>query len=157
MLADASRELARRTSELTLIARAPEPLAAETGARALPMDWTREESVAEALAVLRRRPAPELMISWIHPAGLWCLTRFEALLAPGARSIRVHGSAAGDPRGGMKTDFAPPPHVARQDVVLGWVNAPGGRRWLTDAEISAGVLNALDRPEQRAGVVGALT
>jgi hypothetical protein len=46
--------------------------------------------------------------------------------------------------------------VRRQDVVLGWVDEPGGRRWLTDEEICAGVLEALERPERRAAVVGTI-
>jgi hypothetical protein len=157
MLAGAVREIAGRAEALTLIARAPERLAAETGAEPLAMDWADRVSVAAALAHLAGRPAPDLMISWIHRNGLWCLTEFEALLAPGARSIRVHGSATGDPAGGVSSDPAPPAGVRRQDVVLGWVNEPGGRRWLTNAEICAGVLEALDRPERRAAIVGTLS
>lgn len=156
MLAGAVRDLAGRARAVTLIARAPDRLAAEIGAAPLAMDWTDRAGVARALAHLARRPAPDLMISWIHRNGLWCLTEFEALLAPGARSIRVHGSATGDPAGGVRTDPAPPAGVRRQDVVLGWVDEPGGRRWLTDEEISAGVIEALERPERRAAVVGTI-
>ena len=157
MLAGAVRRIAGQAQDLTLVARAPERLAAETGAAPLPMDWADRASVAAALAHLAGRPAPDLMIRWIHRNGLWCLTEFEALLAPGARSIRVHGSAAGDPARGVRTDPAPPAGVRRQDVVLGWVNEPSGRRWLTDEEICAGVIEALDRPDRRAAIVGTLS
>jgi NAD(P)-dependent dehydrogenase (short-subunit alcohol dehydrogenase family) len=58
MLAGAVREIVRRAGTLTLVARSPESLAAETGARALPMDWTRKDSVEHALARLREQPAP---------------------------------------------------------------------------------------------------
>jgi hypothetical protein len=156
MLAGAVREIVRRAGALTLVARSPESLAAETGARALPMDWTRKDSVAHALARLREQPAPDLMVSWIHDDGLWCLSLFEALLAPGARSIRVHGSGAGDPRDGIRTDPPPPAGLIRQEVVLGWINQPGARRWLTHEEISRGVLAALDDPQRRPRVVGEL-
>ena len=156
MLADAARVIARRSERLVLIARSPQSLAREIGAEALPMDWTDRESVGRTLAALRERDAGDLMVSWIHGAGLWCLPEFEALLAEGGRSIRVHGSAAGDPRNGIKTDPAPPAHVLRQDVVLGWINERGGRRWLTDPEISQGVLVAVDDPARRASVVGLL-
>jgi hypothetical protein len=157
MLARAVRRVAGEAQEVTLIARAPERLAAETGARPLAMDWADRASVAAVLARLADRSAPDLMISWIHRNGLWCLTLFEALLAPGARSVRVHGSAAGDPAAGVRTDPAPPAGVRRQDVVLGWVNEPAGRRWLTDEEICAGVLEALAHPERRAAIVGTLS
>jgi hypothetical protein len=156
MLADAAREIAKRAERLTLISRSPDRLAREIGAEALPMDWTRAESVSTALAVLREQDAPNLMVSWIHDRGLWCLPDFEALLCPGARSIRVHGSAAGNPRNGIKTDPAKPGDILRQDVVLGWVNEPNGRRWLTDREISQGVLEAFDDPAKRAWIVGEL-
>lgn len=156
MLAEAARAIARRAERLTLIARSPQDLAREIGVEALPMDWTRRESVREALAALRERDTPDLLVSWIHGSGLWCLPEFEALLASGARSLRVHGSAAGDPRHGIKTDPAPPAHVLRQDVVLGWVDEPRGRRWLTDREISQGVLKAVGDPSLRASIVGSL-
>ena len=120
------------------------------------MDWTRAESVSTVLAVLREQDAPNLMVSWIHGPGLWCLPEFEALLAPGARSIRVHGSAAGDPRNGVQTDPLAPAHIVRQDVVLGWVNEPPGRRWLTNREISQGALDAFHDPAKRAWIVGEL-
>lgn len=157
MLADAARKIARRGARVTLIARRPDALAREIGAEPLAMDWRSEDDVARALAALGAQAAPRLMISWIHADGLWCLPSFEALLAVGARSIRVHGSAAGDPSAGIKADPPPPAHAVRQHVVLGWVNGPGGRRWLTDQEISAGVLAALDDPAAAPRVVGTLT
>jgi hypothetical protein len=157
MLADAARAIARRSERLVLIARSPQSLARQIGAEALPMDWTDRGSVANALAALKARDAADLMVSWIHGPGLWCLPEFEALLAEGGRSIRVHGSAAGDPRNGIKTDPAPPVYVLRQDVVLGWINERGGRRWLTDPEICHGVLAAVDDVARRASVVGFLT
>ena len=87
MLAEAARVIARRAERLTLIARSPHDLAREIGVEALPMDWTHRESVREALAALREREAPDLLVSWIHGSGLWRLPEFEALLASGARSI----------------------------------------------------------------------
>jgi hypothetical protein len=157
MLAGAVRHIARRGASVSLIARAPEALAAEVGAQAVPMDWTDRDSVAKALGAVRAHGSPGLMISWIHRPGLWCLPAFEALLLAGGRSIRVHGSAAGDPRSGIKTDPVAPSQVTRQDVVLGWVNEAQGRRWLTDEEISGGVIAAYEDPGQRAHVVGELT
>lgn len=157
MLAGAVRHIARSAASLTLIARAPDRLAAEIGAHAVAMDWNDRASVAQALATVRGGGRAEVMISWIHSPGLWCLSAFEELLRAGARSIRVHGSAAGDPRRGIRTDPAPPPHVVRQDVVLGWVNAAQGRRWLTDEEISRGVIEAYEDPGQTARIVGELT
>jgi hypothetical protein len=157
MLAEAAREIAGRGARVTLIARSPEALAREIGAEALAMDWRSRDDVARALALLRARPAPDLMISWIHADGLWCLPGLEGLLAAGARSIRVHGSAAGDPRTGVTADPPPPAQAVRQHVVLGWVNEARGRRWLTDAEISGGVIAALDDPAAAPRIVGTLT
>jgi hypothetical protein len=93
--------------QLTLLARSPAALAAEIGADALAMDWAEEESVRAVLAALQAEPPFQAMISWIHPAGLWCLPDFERLLAPRGRSIRVHGSAAGDPSSASCDRFGP--------------------------------------------------
>jgi hypothetical protein len=46
--------------------------------------------------------------------------------------------------------------LIRQEVVLGWINQPGARRWLTHEEISRGVLAALDDPQRRPRIIGEL-
>ena len=155
MLAPATREIARYVQCLTLVARDPGSLADEIGARVLRMDWTKDEDVSKAISSLSSMPPVTLLISWVHERGMACLPRFESVLMEGGRSIRVHGSSVGDPSNGVQTDPSPPSGVLRQDVVLGWIaKENGARRWLTDDEISAGVLTAFHEPQTRSLVVG---
>ena len=68
------------------------------------------------------------------------------MLAEASRFIRVHGS-----------DSKGPKQIAnRQTVILGWVNEPAGRRWLSNTEISGGVIEAVRNPFEQIIVVGSL-
>lgn len=118
------------------------------------MDWNDKNPIRKTLDALQKESPIDCLISWIHDKGLSCLTAFETQLMEGARSIRVHGSAAGDPYKGIASDPLPPIHIMRQNVVLGWVKQGGGKRWLTDQEISFGVINAFDTPSESAFIIG---
>lgn len=157
MLEEASRAIAQKSEKVTLIARSPEKLANDINARSISMDWNDAASVQKALQILREEDSIDCLVTWIHDKGLPCLPDFEKLLTDGARSIRVHGSAAGDPADGIKTDPPAPAHISRQNVVLGWMNEHGTKRWLTNHEISGGVIYAFNHPEKPAFVVGQLT
>ena len=156
MLAEASREMAKHARKLTLLARSPATLAEEIGAHAISMDWSDKDTVKSAITILQNDGPPDLLVSWIHNSGLWCLSDFETLLAPGGRSIRIHGSAAGHTQEGIKTDPIAPGHITRQNVVLGWVSEQGTCRWLDHHEISAGVLYAFYNPKKLSNIVGTL-
>jgi hypothetical protein len=73
--------------------------------------------------------------------------------------FQVLGSAANDPAHPWRLDLARQvadglPDCALRQVVLGFQIEGGRSRWLTDAEISEGVLEAvrLDRPYSVVGV-----
>lgn len=158
MLAEASRAIATKSTAMILIARSPEKLAKDLKVPSISMDWNDAHSIEKALNALRQEAPADCLISWIHDTGLPCLPDFENFLKKEGRSIRVHGSAAGDPRDGIKTDPAAPKGVFRQNVVLGWVKEEGGqKRWLTNREISSGVIEAFSHPQQSAFIVGQLT
>ena len=74
--------------------------------------------------------------------------RFAEAVAPGGRFVQVLGSAAGDParadRLAAMAKAARGLDCAYQAVVLGFVIEGGGSRWLTNAEISAGVISAVE-------------
>ncbi|PZO84107.1 MAG: hypothetical protein DI626_08595 [Micavibrio aeruginosavorus] len=154
MLEIATRAVARNCARVTLVARAPEKLAQDIGAQGLPMDWRDKASITNAINVLRSGDAPDLVVSWIHDSGISCLPDVEKLLVTGSRSIRVHGSSAGDPRNGIASDPAAPSGIMRQNVVLGWVSQNGVLRWLRDDEISGGVIEAFLNPEKTSFIVG---
>ena len=98
----------------------------------------------------------DLAVAWIHS---------DAPDAPLAAARRVRGrffhvlgSAAADPSRpdpGRRAAFEALPGLAYREVILGFVLEGGRARWLTDAEIAAGVLEAVaaDRPRTVVGVV----
>lgn len=157
MLAKASRDIAKEGHELILLSRNPDKLAKALQAKSVALDWTRKSEVLACLACLQNEPKVDVLMTWIHNNGLWCLPLFENLLIPGGRSIRIHGSAAGDPAEGIKTDpVTSRGDIIRQHVVLGWVQETEGRRWLSNDEISEGVFKAFKSTESRAMIIGQL-
>jgi hypothetical protein len=154
MLAGATRALAPQARHMLLVARRPQALAAETGAEPLALDW----AAPDAAALIARIPGGfDLAVIWLHDDAAGLARAFEDRLAPGARVIRVHGSRSMDPAVRAARDPDPRPGLQRQVVILGWhphPAAPEGQRWLTDAEISAGVLAAVDHPALEALIVG---
>lgn len=122
-----------------------------------PADWRDGAAFEAALdgAVAARGPF-DLAVAWIHS---------DAPGAPLAAARRVRGrffhvlgSAAADPSRpdpGRRAGFEALAGVAYREVILGFVIEGRRARWLTDAEIAAGVLEAIaaDRPRTVVGVV----
>ncbi len=106
-------------------------------------DWTDPAELARAAETALGGPA-DLLVAWVHREVRTAVLRAVApLLAPGAPVVEVHGSASANPLGGC-----PEPVLAdhpTQQVVLGYVRHAGRTRWLTHDEISAGVLDAVNR------------
>jgi hypothetical protein len=157
MLAGLTRRVAMRSRSLTLIARRPDALAVELGARPVSLDWTDALSAQRALEALRN--TFDLVISWLHDDAVllarWC----EEAARSHGRSVRIHGSLSIDPAVRARRDPDPRPGIARQTVILGWFADPSaedGQRWLTDAEICAGVWQAVDDPSKRLTVIGSM-
>jgi hypothetical protein len=154
MLAGATRVLAAQAARSVLVARNPAALAAEVGAEGAALDWT----AADAAARIARLPgAFDLGILWLHDGAVALARVFEDRLAPGARVIRVHGARSMRPAVRAARDPDPRPGLRRQVVILGWhpdPGAPEGQRWLTDAEVCAGVLAAVAHPALAALIVG---
>jgi hypothetical protein len=90
------------------------------------------------------------LVAWVHsdaPDALGTLR--ESVLGD---VLHVLGSAAADPGFPSRTPAAGEP----REVILGFVRGGDHSRWLTDDEISAGVLQALHSGEPRS-VVGTVT
>jgi len=78
----------------------------------------------------------------------------ERSVADGGRIVHVLGSASRDPAT-LGSEAPRRQHRVRyQRVLLGFVVEQGRSRWLTDAEISAGALAAVDDPDADPYVVG---
>lgn len=106
-------------------------------------DWTDPSALASTASDALGRPA-DLLVAWVHRGVRVSVLRAVApLLADGAPVVEVHGSASANPLGGCP-DPVLPGHPTQQ-VVLGFVRHAGRTRWLTHEEISAGVLDGVQR------------
>ncbi len=148
MLASATHFLAARSKSTTIIARNPLELAQKLGVCGVVADWERKHKIAAALELL---PKFDLVLSWLHARGQWLAPSLEDKLVENGRAIRVHGSRVKMPTVlpfGARTD------IIRQNIILGWINGVSGRRWLTNEEISQGVMGVILDATQFKTIVG---
>ncbi len=152
MLAGASHWLAAEGWDITLLARRPEALAQQIGARAVRFDWAEPEATT-TLASLPDDFA--LALIWLHDDAVHLARPAEDQLAPAARVIRIHGALSADPEIHAKREPDPRPSLKRQTVILGWHPGPDGARvWLTDGEISGAAIAALQDPGKATVLAG---
>lgn len=147
MLAEATRWVARRASVTILVARQASRFPVE-GARLRPVDadWHAPDFAARVGAAITENGPVGRVLLWLHdpePVLPWLLP-----LVDRARVVLVLGSLDGRPR-------LPDALGSVAVVRLGSMEAGGGRRWLSHAEISAGAIAALQDGVCR--VVGELT
>lgn len=154
MLAGATRWIAERADAVTLAARQPEALAEEIGATALTLDW----GDAGAGAVLGQHAGRyDLAVIWLHDEATALARPAADTVRAGGRVIRLHGSLSADPATRAQRDPDPREDVAQQVVILGYHPDPAaeeGKRWLSDAEISGGVIAAIRDPALEALTIG---
>lgn len=169
MLREATIALAQRSQLLTAVSHSRNALRelgqALSGSpcerRLLSLDW---HQGADFVAALKRHAetagAPSLAIAWLHDPALGPVIA-NAVSLPGARCafFQVLGSDAADPARAPDTlhaTLAPRGDLDYHQVILGFVKAESGSRWLTNSEISAGVIEAVESRAPR-HIVGVVT
>jgi hypothetical protein len=151
MLAGATRFVWTRSRHTIIVARRARAAAAALGipsASACDVDWGAETAFAAALSWVTVTP-PQLALIWVHDTGygslLWLLRQ---LMLGSVLVVHVLGSSHGDPRAEdheIKSIVSRAPRMRYVTVVLGSkALTSGGRRWLTDDEISAGAIEAIE-------------
>ena len=158
MLQAASVKLASRSRTMTSVARTERSLAAVNALLSaasavhhmLALDWSRPEEFLHSLRQhLVRTKRPDLVIAWIHDDEL--AIRVAGLVAtqPACRFFHVVGSARSDPSliAATLRQRLPPSNFTYHQVILGYIRAGRDTRWLTNDEISAGLLDAIARAE----------
>lgn len=142
MLSGLSKALAENGGRLSLVSRR----ASEVGG--FDADYHDAEAFSAALAAAVARFGPiDLAVAWFHTLKIPA-PRLLAEQVHG-RMFQVLGSAVADPAhpGRLQTAAevaAGLADCALRQVVLGFVVDGAGSRWLNNAEISAGVLQAID-------------
>ena len=145
MLAGLVAALAERGDAVTVVARSPRPLPER--ATQLALDYRDSDRLRRALAdAVRERGPIELAVCWIHTDAPEAPRVVGEAVAPGGRLVQVFGTQ-------VWPLASVPEGVEYAQVLLGAVREGSASRWLTDAEISTGVLAAVDAGEPVA-VVG---
>ncbi|HYF80666.1 MAG TPA: short-chain dehydrogenase [Symbiobacteriaceae bacterium] len=158
MLRDVTLDLVRQGFTVSVVARSGSRLAdlsraaADLPGRIHPMALDYRDTAALALslsaAVAEHGPI-ETAVIWIHSTAPDApLTVARAVGGAGRPCALFHvlGSAAADPsrpNPGRRAQFEALSNLRYHEVILGFQIGPFGSRWLTDVEISEGVLNAM--------------
>lgn len=158
MLQEATVWVAERSEKLVLISRnAPEShLAARSNVVALSADWTNAHAFTKTIAGAGGFTDTQLAVLWMHGNGVLAkrqvlgeLTKLDCLI------VHVQGSTAlANLRGVVANASASGSNATSITVTLGAIGTDAGQRWLTWAEISAGVIEAIEAKESR--IVGGL-
>jgi hypothetical protein len=162
MLAGLVRELAAQGRQVTVIARGRERLQrlAAPNIHPLALDYRDADTLEAGLARCVARSGPiARCVAWMHDDDLERVLRIAGCVSE--VYCQVLGSASGDPSqpdllARWQTAFAPLGRPVLRLAVLGFVLEGDGARWLSDAEISAGVGRALDSDEP-VTIVGTVT
>lgn len=169
MLFDASVTLSGRCRRLTSVARTEASLQRldATIARRdhahhmLALDWSEPDVFIAAIAgYLQRAGAPDLVLAWLHHDELG--PRLAQAIAPSDERcafFQVRGSAAANPSCRMDALLQGrnlPSSIDYHQIILGFHADDQGSRWLHDNEICAGVLDAIEHPDN-VTIVGTIT
>ncbi|MES2894563.1 MAG: short-chain dehydrogenase [Pseudomonadota bacterium] len=149
MLTDLVKALAGDGGRLSLLSRRASAVA---GASGFDCDYYDQTAFAGALEAAVARSGPvDLAIAWFHTLKIAAPRQLAERVQ--GRLFQVLGSAMADPAhpGRLETAGQVADGLAAcalRQVVLGFKIEAGGSRWLTNAEISQGVLEAVsaDRP-----------
>lgn len=170
MLRGLSLALAEEGRMVSVVARTPSRLQSLTdaakdfsgGINPLSLDYRDGARLQKALRRAVERFGPfGLAVCWIHSTAPEALRQVVEVIADTSESCRlfhVRGSAAANPLTGSRRPpewLALYSNIQYRQVILGFVIEDGGSRWLTHAEISGGVLDAVrkDRPFSIVGTV----
>jgi len=165
MLRAAALHLSRRADVVTVLARTASRLAS-LQRDALPrrietvaLDWHDAAAVGEAVVGSSRRDGPiGLAVAWVHSSACGVPAAVAAALSatsPGCRLFLVVGSredAEQPVKRGWHDQLSAAPGIVYRRVRLGRHGGPSGR-WLTDDEISRGVVDAVSA-DARDALVG---
>ena len=159
MLFDASCVLASRCQVLSSVARTENSLSLlnkkikKHGVthHMLSVDWHDEFQFAQSIDKhIDAVGCPSLILAWLHNHRL--MHKIVAILSKyrvHCQLTQVHGSAAASPEKSRRYWLVQTPeHVIYKQVILGFRVEEGRSRWLTNQEISTGVVSAIDGPEE---------
>ena len=154
MLSEFVKALAGDGGRLSLLSRRASAVA---GADGFDCDYYDEAAFADALDAAVARSGPiDLAVAWFHTLKIAAPRRLAERVQ--GRLVQVLGSAAADPShpGRLETAARVAAGLSQcevRQVILGFKVEAAGSRWLTNSEISQGVLEAV-RADRALTVIG---
>ncbi|MFP7494345.1 hypothetical protein SFC66_11205 [Terribacillus saccharophilus] len=107
-------------------------------------------------AQLEKLPVPDVIVSWMHKSGndaMQNMCSFYSELQKEISLFHIKGSSASDPWHNFTPAFGE--NIIYHEVILGFKVLQTGSRWLTNEEISSGVIHAVENRQPRL-IVGSL-
>lgn len=170
MLRRASVAIAKESLAFTAVARTSASLEAlardvgngSTGGHSfLALDWDQQDQFVAALSkhFMQTKP-PSLVIAWLH--NVWLGPLIASAIPRHASTcefFQVLGSAGRGPLSEatpLRNEIEPRSDLAYYQVILGFKREGSSSRWLTNDEISDGVLDAVSA-KQPTHVIGTVT
>ncbi|HIW99612.1 MAG TPA: hypothetical protein H9871_05665 [Candidatus Nesterenkonia stercoripullorum] len=152
MLRPAVHALTHRGHSVTAVSRQPgratPPSTIPGEFTAVSADWRDPESLTDAVADAAHGHLFPTAVVWVHsPYRVAVMRGLARLLTADAVVVQVWGSASHDPRDVLDSQGVDLPGRTMCHVMLGYVRLAGISRWLSSAEISDGVVHALDAAE----------
>ena len=158
MLAGLCRKLSQNGWLVTVVGRDARKLARATAndPRLVPLSVDYEDSSAFTAALeaaVKTRGPITLAVCWIRSWAPQALLATAGSVAPDGRLFHVLGSQAGNDSADAIAKLSGRDQLRYRQIQLGAVDDGGGRRWLTNDEISAGVYAAIaaDQPYHLVG------
>ena len=169
MLWHASMAIAKSAEVFTAVARSPESLGSfaqalgqsrGTARHYLSLNWDQPTQFLSALSShVQRVGPPSFVLAWLHDIKLGpSVAHAVSGKSSHCQFFQVLGSEAASARGSaalLRQEVGAQDRLAYCQIVLGFVREAGVSRWLSDDEISAGVLEAttLRQPIHTVGTI----
>lgn len=166
MLREVSRQLAYDYNTVSVIARNPhmlyslrrETMHLKGNLDPIQIDYMDYEKLREEVELSRERYGNiSLVVSWIHstaPKASSIIANTINLQKEGFRFFDILGSSSADPSKEIRLpEFSNLDHIQYRQIILGFITDGNNSRWLTDEEISSGVLKAIEEDIERS-VIG---
>jgi NAD(P)-dependent dehydrogenase (short-subunit alcohol dehydrogenase family) len=155
MLAGLCRELCGHADRVSVLARNEKRIRAiAPSVEAVSCDYNDRIALDETLALI---DPPDLIVAWLHGRAPHARRALAECVAAEGRFVQVLGSAHGDPahpeRLAEMAEAATGLPIDYQAIILGFAIDNGKSRWLTNAEISAGVFARIESAAAL-GIVG---
>ena len=168
MLRRATVAIGKRSKRLTAVARTATSLAAlarlladREGDRYETLDWNQpEQFISDLRRLVNEAGHPTLVLAWLHDVNLGA--RVASAVSVHEKPydfFQVIGSSGGSPHSGaaaVRERVERVTHIRYFQVVLGFKREAGASRWLTNDEISDGVLEAI-RKREACRIIGTVT